>query len=125
VALSPAAVELLKATPYWAMTDLIFPGTGGEMMSDATLAAICKKMHASAEKAGGGWVDPASGRPVTPHGFRSSFRVYAAERTEYPYEMAEMALAHTVGTAVERAYNRTDMLEKRRSMMADWAGFIG
>jgi len=41
----------------------------------------------------------------------------------HPYEMVEMALAHSVGTAVERAYNRTDMVEKRRALMEDWAGF--
>jgi integrase len=62
---------------------------------------------------------------VTAHGFRSSFRDWAAEQTHYPAEMAEMALAHTVGSKVEAAYRRGDMFEKRRQMMADWAAWCG
>lgn len=125
VALSDAALAILKATPPVAGTDLIWPGSGlNKPMSDATLAALVRKMHASEVKAGReGWLDPVSERTVTPHGFRSTFRVWAAEQTSHPYEMVEMALAHSVGTAVERAYNRTDMVEKRRTLMQDWAGF--
>jgi len=59
-----------------------------------------------------------------PHGLRSSFRDWAAENTEYPSDMAEMALAHNVGNAVERAYRKGDMLEKRRQMMENWANFL-
>lgn len=60
---------------------------------------------------------------LTVHGFRSSFRDWAAERTSYPAEVAEMALAHAVGTAVERSYRRTDLFDRRRRLMADWAKF--
>jgi integrase len=60
---------------------------------------------------------------ATPHGFRSSFRDWAAERTNNPPAVAEQALAHAVGGAVERAYNRTDLFEKRRRLMADWAAW--
>ncbi|MDV7401830.1 hypothetical protein RZS08_60985, partial [Arthrospira platensis SPKY1] len=60
-------------------------------------------------------------RDITVHGFRSSFRDWAAEVTSYPAEMAEMALAHTVADKVEAAYRRGDMFEKRRRMMLDWA----
>jgi integrase len=63
------------------------------------------------------------GMGATVHGFRSSFRDWAAEQTSYPTEMAEMALAHTVGDKVETAYRRGDMLEKRRRLMADWAAY--
>ena len=63
------------------------------------------------------------GRPTVLYGLRSSFRDWAAERTSYPREMAEMALAHTVGSDVERAYRRTDMVEKRREMMEYWSQF--
>ncbi len=63
------------------------------------------------------------GRKEVPHGFRSSFRDWAAERTNYPRDLAEMALAHTIGNAVEAAYRRGDMLEKRREMMNQWAQF--
>jgi integrase len=59
-----------------------------------------------------------------PHGIRSTFRDWAAERTDFPREMAEIALAHNVGSEVERAYRRGDMLERRRRMMAAWARFL-
>ena len=61
---------------------------------------------------------------ITVHGFRSSFRDWAAEATDYPQEMAEMALAHIVGNKVEAAYRRGDMLEKRRAMMQAWADHL-
>jgi integrase len=60
---------------------------------------------------------------ITVHGFRSTFRDWCAEATGFPYEMAEIALAHTVGDKVEAAYRRGDMIEKRRRMMDDWAKF--
>ena len=60
---------------------------------------------------------------LTVHGFRSSFRDWVAEETDYPSEMAEIALAHTVGTAVENAYRRSDLFERRRHLMADWAAW--
>jgi integrase len=60
---------------------------------------------------------------LTVHGFRSTFRDWAAEQTAYPHEMCEMALAHTVGNKVEKAYRRGDMMEKRRRLMDDWAGY--
>ena len=60
---------------------------------------------------------------AVPHGFRSTFRDWAAEKTDYPNEMAEMALAHTISDKVEAAYRRGDLLERRRLMMRDWANF--
>ncbi len=60
---------------------------------------------------------------ITMHGFRSTFRDWCAERTNYPSEVAEMALAHTVTNKVEAAYRRGDLIEKRRRMMDDWAAF--
>ena len=59
----------------------------------------------------------------TVHGFRSAFRDWAGERTNFPREVAEAALAHVVGDATERAYRRGDALEKRRALMEAWAGF--
>ncbi len=64
------------------------------------------------------------GIDAVPHGLRSSFRNWTAEMTAYPNEVAEMALAHTVSNAVEAAYRRGDLFEKRRSMMHDWAEFL-
>lgn len=63
-------------------------------------------------------------RPATVHGFRSAFRDWAGSCTDYPRELAEEALAHTVGNAVERAYRRNDALERRRRMMEEWAMYV-
>jgi integrase len=63
------------------------------------------------------------GKDVTVHGFRSSFRDWTAEQTAYPSEMCEIALAHAAGSKVEAAYRRSDMMEKRRRLMADWAEY--
>jgi len=60
----------------------------------------------------------------TVHGFRSSFRDWAAEQSNFPRELAEMALAHAVGNATEQAYRRTDLLEKRRRLMGAWSDFL-
>jgi integrase len=60
---------------------------------------------------------------LTAHGFRSTFRDWAAEATAYPAELAEMALSHAVGNKVEAAYRRGDLFEKRRRLMDDWATF--
>jgi integrase len=60
---------------------------------------------------------------LTVHGFRSTFRDWAAERTSFPRELAEAALAHIVGSATERAYQRGDLFEKRRQLMQAWAEF--
>jgi integrase len=61
--------------------------------------------------------------PYTVHGFRSAFRDWAAELTSYPGEVAEAALAHSIANRVEAAYRRTNYLDKRRVLMADWATF--
>jgi integrase len=61
---------------------------------------------------------------VSVHGFRSSFRDWAAERTSFPAEIAEMALAHRVGSAVEQAYRRSDQFEKRRQLAQAWAKYV-
>lgn len=60
---------------------------------------------------------------VTVHGFRSTFRDWCEEQTDYPHEVKEAALAHSISSAVERAYRRTDLFEKRRGLMDDWARF--
>lgn len=125
VPLSEQALNVLTTTPRIAGADKIWSGASGKPMSDMTIAAIVKKMNAAEETAGGdGWKDAQSNRVATPHGFRSTFRDWAAEETEWPREMAEIALAHNMGSAVERAYRRTDMLERRRAMMQDWADFV-
>ena len=90
------------------VSDLVFPGQNPQrMLSDMTLLKILKD----------------KGADVTVHGFRSSFRDWVAEETSYPGEVAEAALALTIPNKVEAAYRRTDFLEKRKALMADWANF--
>lgn len=109
VPLSPLAVALLKALPRADGAELVFSAPRGGPLSDMTLTAVLRRMKVAA----------------VPHGFRSTFRDWASERTNYPRDAAEMALAHTIGDKVEAAYRRGDLFEKRRRMMADWATFCG
>ena len=124
VPLSSAAVTLLKVLPRMADNPLVFPAVRGGQLSDMTLSATMKRLH-EAEIADGrtGWLDPRNGKPAVPHGLRSTFRDWAAERG-YERDMAEIALAHVVGSDVERRYRRTDMVERRRDMMTTWAAFL-
>jgi integrase len=108
VPLSDAALELLDALPCIAGDELLFPAPRGKQLSDMTLTAVLRRMKV----------------PAVPHGFRSTFRDWAADRTNYPRDVAEMALAHAIGDKVEAAYRRGDLFEKRRAMMAEWAHFL-
>jgi integrase len=124
VPLPPEAVALLEGLPRMAGSPYVFPAERGGMLSDMTLSAVMRRMQEAEEKAGRpGFLDPTSKRPAVPHGLRSTFRQWAAERG-YPRDMAELALAHRVGDETERAYQRSDMLERRRDMMAAWAAFL-
>jgi integrase len=67
------------------------------------------------------WIDSSSKRAITAHGFRATFRTWAEETTGFPHDVIEEAMGHQVGTQAERAYRRTDVLEKRRELMAAWA----
>ena len=64
------------------------------------------------------------GIAAVPHGFRSSFRDWAAEETDHPREVAEAALAHRVRNPIEAAYRRTDLFARRRRLMEDWAAYL-
>ncbi len=117
VPLSAAALRLLKS-----MTrngEIVFAGTKSQPLSDMSLTAVIRRMNDGDEPA---WVD-ANGQGITIHGFRSSFRMWAAETTNYPREVAEHALAHQLPDAVERAYQRGSQFAKRAALMADWAEF--
>lgn len=107
VPLSGRALEILAdARRFDVTSEYVFPGRkSGAPLSNMALAMILRRL----------------GSTVTVHGFRSSFRDWAAEATNYPREVAEMALAHTIENDVEAAYRRGDLLEKRREMMEGWA----
>lgn len=121
VPLTQEAVTLLEALPRMQGSEYVFPAARGGMLSDMSLSACMKRIS---EARDGGYLDPRSSRPAVPHGLRSTFRDWAAERTKFERDMAEIALAHNVGSTVERAYRRGDMIEKRRQMMAAWARFL-
>jgi integrase len=108
VPLSTAAIALLRELPTENDNDHVFIGPRGAGLSNMALAAVLKRMGRG---------------DITVHGFRSTFRDWAAERTNFPREVAEMALAHVIGDKVEAAYRRGDLLAKRRQLMESWAGY--
>lgn len=116
VPLSESALALLTSMPQ--SGKFVFTGKKGQPLSDMTLTAVIRRMNSDEEKPV--WVDPA-GKGITVHGFRSSFRMWAAETTAYPREVAEHALAHQLPDAVERAYQRGTQFAKRKALMAEWA----
>lgn len=125
VPLSKTSLALLRRIPRFPGSSHVFPSGRGGAMSDMTLSAVMRRMQEVEVREGRtGWIDPRSGRQAVPHGLRSTFRDWVAEKTNYPRDLAEIALAHQVGTEVERAYRRSDMLEKRRQMMQAWSGFL-
>lgn len=132
VPLSEAAVKLLKAVPKIKKVAYVFPSVTGLMISDMSISAVMRRMQGEAEEAArakgepvdqAGWRDPRSGKAAVPHGLRSTFRDWAAEGG-WDRDLTEIALAHQVGSAVERAYRRTDMFERRRVMMEAWSDFL-
>ncbi len=114
VPLQPQAIKLLKGLPRFAGTTKVFPSPSGKALSDMALSQIMRGMLESGELKS----------KAVPHGFRSTFRDWAAEQTNYPEEIRKAASGHVVGDAVKAAYQRTDLLEKRRRLMSDWANFI-
>jgi integrase len=112
VPLAPQVLEALERAKAFSApcTDLVFPGMKLKTpMSDMTLLKILRNMEAG----------------VTVHGFRSTFRDWVADKTDFPGEVAEAALAHANSNKVEAAYRRTDFFEKRKALMDDWAAFCG
>lgn len=108
VPLCAQAVELLQKVPRFVGNEHVFPSPRGKVLSDMALLAVMRRMEVDA----------------VPHGFRSTFRDWVGERTDYPRELAEQALAHTLENKVEAAYRRGDALEKRRTMMQKWSDFL-
>ncbi len=123
VPLTGEAIALLKAMPRIGGTDLVFPNNEGTSLSDMALTATIRRMDASKfDTDGKGWRD-ADGRTATQHGFRSTFRDWSSERTSYDYNACEMALAHAIGDAVEAAYRRGVLFNKRTRLMRGWSKF--
>ncbi len=109
VPLVKAAVEILRPLCEARVSDYVFPGQKPKKpLSNMSMEMLLRRMK----------VD------VTVHGFRSSFRDWAGDRTTFPREIAEAALAHKIGDAVEQAYRRSDAIEKRKKLMKAWADYI-
>ena len=116
VPLSEKALAIVRDQYATSFCEYVFPSShlpkpgdarDGKPLSDMALSAVLRRM----------------GVEAVPHGFRSTFRDWAAEQTNVPNEVAEMALAHVVGNKVEAAYRRGDLFEKRRQLMQDWADY--
>jgi integrase len=86
----------------------VFPGTAGPRLDDCVLDNVLRRMKSD----------------VTVHGFRATFRTWTEEETSTPHAIAEAALAHRVGDATEAAYQRSDLLERRRELMERWAAYV-
>lgn len=109
VPLSRLALSLSKSLHDVRTGDLIFPGQkDGKPLSNMAMAMLLRRLKAE----------------VTVHGFRSAFRDWCGEETNFPREIAEQALAHIVGNEVERAYRRGDALKKRRELMEAWCQYV-
>lgn len=125
VPLSARAVELLRALPRLQENPYVFAAARGGQLSDMTLSKAMRSLHEITIAIDGiGFVDRVNSRPAVPHGLRSTFRDWVAEKTNFPADMAEVALAHRISSAVEAAYRRGDMIEKRRAMMGVWADYL-
>ena len=110
VPLADRALAVLRDA--WSLSgdgDLVFPAPKGGTMSDMTFTGLLRRLEI----------------PAVPHGFRSSFRDWAAEQSGAGWAVCESALAHTVGSGVEAAYMRSDLLEQRRGLMQDWGDYCG
>lgn len=126
VPLSEALITLLEGLPRIGGSSLLFPGArkGRPISNMSMLMALRRMDQKSLDDGGKGWRG-SDGRVITAHGFRSTFRDWAAECTNYAREVCEMSLAHVVANGAEAAYWRGDLLEKRRALMSDWADFVG
>lgn len=107
VPLSTEAQTLIAQARRHARDGWLFPSVRKGVISDATMSRLMERRNMAAR----------------PHGFRTSLRVWLAEATDAPHEVAETMLAHTVGGSVERAYRRTDYIDQRRVLMERWARF--
>ena len=106
----PEAMRVLERARALHNGDLVFPSRPFDRpLSSSSMMAVLKRMNRA---------------DLTVHGFRATFRTWAAERTMFPREVAEAALAHVVGDDTERAYQRGDLFEKRRKLMEEWGSFL-
>ena len=113
------AVEIVRQMQEGRISQFVFSGQArGKPLSNMALLTLLKRMSSGDNKK---WTDPVRGRRITAHGFRATFRTWAEEVATFPHAVIEQAMGHQVGSQVERAYRRTDVLELRRQLMDAWA----
>ena len=108
VPLSDRAMEILEEARALGGVELVFPSVRGKVLTDVSLSRLLRELNIDS----------------VPHGFRSSFRNWAAEQTGIPHQVCEFALAHVIGNKAEAAYMRSDLFEKRRALMQMWADYL-
>jgi integrase len=109
VPLSSRAISILQKLEKLKLGEFVFPGqVRGKPLSNMAMEMVLRRMNLHS---------------ITVHGFRSSFRDWAGNATNFPRELAETALAHVIGDKAEQAYRRSDAIEKRRELMEAWANY--
>lgn len=108
IPLSPAALEVLKIANWTSRKGLVFPSQRGRPLADPMMSKFMKD----------------NGYDARPHGFRATFRSWAEEQTDAEWEVKEMSLGHSVGSKVERAYQRSDLIGKRMELLTTWSSFL-
>lgn len=108
VPLTDEALRVLEALKPRSQNGYVFPTQRGKPMSDAAMASLLRR----------------EGYEARPHGFRATFRTWVEEQTDTPYEVKETALGHKVDSKTVEAYQRSDRLEKRRTLLRAWSGFV-
>ena len=108
VPLSAEALQVIAVSEKMQDSELLFPSPRGTAMSDAAMSRFMER----------------EGYTARPHGFRATFRTWVEEQTDTPYEIKEACLGHVVDSGVVRAYQRSDRLEKRRTLMQRWSRYL-
>ena len=123
--LTDEAIKILKSIPKIDDNPYIFSSIRGGTIAENAITDEMADIHRQAIQEGEkGWLDSQSGKKCVPHGLRSAFKDYMSEKTNHVPEAVEMCLSHDIGSNVEKAYRRTDFLEKRRAIMDDWTNFL-
>ena len=108
IPLTPQMIDLLDELPRSSSTDLVFFGKNNKQLSDMTVLQVLRRNQI----------------PCVVHGFRSTFSTWVAEQTDYPRDVRELSLAHKIGSNVELAYMRGDLMNKRRLLMEEWNRYV-
>jgi integrase len=125
VPLSTQALAVLEKAAVLRVSEYVFPGSRNQGRSFSKSKPMSNMAPAMLiRRLGDQWIDPATGKKIVPHGFRATFKTWSRE-TRQDRDLVEECLGHVIGGRVERAYDRTDVLELRRELMQDWSDYAG